>query len=68
MTTRLKGLVVHFDQDIREDDAENWINAIRMMQHVEDVTPLETTHEDHNARMRVRSEVRGKLMTILKDL
>ena len=68
MTTRLKGLVVHFDKDIREDDAENWINAIRMMQHVGDVTPLESTPEDHTARLRVRDEIRGKLMTIVKDL
>jgi hypothetical protein len=57
MTDRLKGVYVTFDQDIREDDAEKLIEAIFMIRHVVDVTPLVADHVDHMARQRVRSEL-----------
>jgi hypothetical protein len=34
MTDRLKGCVVTFDQDLRTDDAEAILNAIRMVKGV----------------------------------
>lgn len=41
MTTRHKGYVVHLADDIREDDSEAVIAAIRMIKGVADVTPAE---------------------------
>ena len=39
MTDRLKGCTVVFDRDIRVDDAEHLLDAIRMLRGVIDVTP-----------------------------
>ena len=65
MTTRLKGLVVTFDKDIREDDAQEWIRAIKMMRHVLDVRPIENEINDHMVEMRVRHELSEKLWAVL---
>lgn len=40
MTDRHMGYVVHLAENIREDDAQNVINAIRMISGVTDVTPV----------------------------
>jgi hypothetical protein len=45
MTDRLKGIYVAFDEDIRDDDAEPIIQAIRQIRHVLSVTPHVTRQE-----------------------
>ena len=57
MTMRFKGVTVTFDQDLRTDDAEAALNAIRCIRGVADVGPLESTHVDIMARIRGSSEV-----------
>jgi hypothetical protein len=65
MTTRLKGLTVAFAADIREDDAEAVIKAIRMIRGVLDVAPIECTPNDWIERQRVRDELSTKLWDVL---
>ncbi len=68
MTQRLKGLTVAFEQDIREDDAEALINAIRMIRGVASVTPIEADSGDWINRQRVRHEIAeefGKLWNFI---
>lgn len=66
MTDRLKGVVVTFDKDIREDDAEAIINAIYMIRNVASVNPLVTNYEDRMARERARQELANEIYEVLK--
>lgn len=66
MTTRLKGLTVAFSQDIREDDVEAIVNAIRMIKGVMDVLPIENTSEDWIIKERVKRELSSKIYEVLK--
>jgi hypothetical protein len=66
MTDRYNAVVVALDRDIREDDAEAIINAIRMLKGVLTVT-LNVTHIDtHVAEARVKRELMEKLYDVLK--
>ncbi len=64
MTDRLKGVYVTFDRDIRDDDAEYIINAIRMIKHVADVSAVKNDHNDHMNRMRIKSEIKKSLFEL----
>ncbi len=68
MTDRLKGCWVSFDRDIREDDAEGILNAIRMIRGVADAQPDVTNADDWLARSRVKHELRDKLIALLESL
>ena len=65
MTNRIKGCTVVFERDIREDDAEAVLNAIRMVRGVLSVNPSLSTHEDWMAQERVKQEIGWKLWEIL---
>lgn len=67
MTNRLNGCVVVFDNDVRVDDAEEILNAIRMVKGVLSVsTDMNVVKlKDYNARERVRWELREKLWEVL---
>ncbi len=65
MTTRLKGLTVAFDHDVREDDAEAIISAIRMLRGVLDVAPVEASSDDWVVQQRVRHELGSKLLDVV---
>lgn len=65
MTDRFKGVVVTFEEDIREDDAEKLLNAIWMLKGVIDVTPSVANVDDHLARERVRRELGRALMEVV---
>ena len=56
MTDRLKGCVVTFERDIREDDAEKVLNAILMIRGVASVDVSVADADDHMNRERVRRE------------
>lgn len=65
MTDRLKGVVVTFEQDIRDDDAESTLEAIRHIRGVLSVKPLVSGPEQGMAEDRVRHEIYGKLLDVI---
>lgn len=56
MTERLKGCTVVFTHDIREDDAEVILNAIRMLKYVVRVEPILAQGNDEVIKMRLETE------------
>lgn len=67
MTDRYNALTVVLDRDIREDDAEQLINAIRMLRGVLTVDPHVANIGDHVASMRVKRELTEKLYNVMKE-
>lgn len=65
MTDRLNAFIVILTDDIREDDAEATINAIKQIRGVLDVQPHVSTFSDEIAESRVRHELGVKLWNIL---
>ncbi len=61
MTDRFGALTVVLKSDIREDDAEALMNAIRCFQNVLSVTGVVVDSRDHIAKERVRVEFAEKL-------
>lgn len=67
MTDRYKGCVVTFDRDVREDDVEPLMLAIRMLRGVKSVDLKMANVDDHMNRERIRSEIEEKLWAALRD-
>ena len=65
MTDRLKGLLIALAEDIREDDAQPIIDAIKMIKGVLNVTPIVKSSDDWLARERVREEFREGILKLL---
>lgn len=65
MTDRYNALTVVLDRDIRSDDAEAIINAIRQIRGVLAVDPHVADMADHVAVARVRAELTEKLWGVL---
>ena len=57
MTDRHAGYIVVLDTDLREDDAEPVLAALRMVKGVLSVEPLTSGWEVHVAEDRVRFEL-----------
>ena len=69
MTERYDGFFVSLDRDMRDDDAEHTINAIRQIKGVIAVQPhLAHTMEGISARNRVVNEVHDKMFAFLEGL
>lgn len=66
MTDRLKGVTVVFEPDLREDDAQPIIDAIKLLRGVIAVTPQVEVAEDHFARTQALHELRSKLWEVIK--
>lgn len=66
MTDRASGLIVALDKDIRVDDVEPLINAIKCLQHVVGVTVSVADSSTMLARMRVDAEWREKILKLLQ--
>lgn len=66
MTTRLKGLVVTFERDIREDDAEGIIEAIRHIRGVLAVANVPTNVDDYIIEARVRNDIERRIFDALR--
>jgi hypothetical protein len=67
MTDRVRTLTVILDTDMRDDDVEWIVNAIRAVKHVADVT----THSvggEHLQREIAKSELRQEIMKKIQDL
>jgi hypothetical protein len=58
--------VVLFDRDIREDDVEPLLNAIRMLRCVQEVRPTLSSGEDWMARARARADIEAKVLEALR--
>lgn len=67
MTDRLKGVIVTFESDIREDDAQAIIHAIEMIKGVLQVETSIRSHDDIMNRARIRDEYRIRLWEALRD-
>ncbi len=67
MTDRLKAFVVTLDHDIREDDADPILSALRMVRGVLSVDPVTATMDDDIARRRVRYELEMKLIEAIRN-
>lgn len=65
MTDRLNGVWVAFENDIREDDAESLINAIKRLRGVLSVKTNVVDFNGWIAEERVRRELGEKLLSIL---
>ena len=65
MTDRLCGFIVVLDKDLREDDAQEVLNALRMIKHVISVEPVGSDHVTHIARERALLDLRKKLIAVL---
>lgn len=68
MTDRYDTLKVVFDQEIREDDLQEWIQAIRMLRNVIEVIPVASTDVFGNGGYyRARHEFQMKLYELARD-
>lgn len=65
MTDRLKGVWVAFEKDIREDDAEPLIAAIKQLRGVLAVESCIADHADWIALERTRRELGQKLIEVV---
>lgn len=65
MTARIKGCWVAFERDVREDDAESLIGAIRQLRGVLAVEASVAEPADWIATERIRRELSEKLWAVL---
>lgn len=65
MTDRYNAFIVVLEHDIRDDDAQSIIEAIKHIRGVLSVEPHVAAFEDHIALSRVRSEFAQKLWEVL---
>lgn len=66
MTDQVRGFYVVLDKDIRTDDVEPLMNAVKQMKHVLTVEQIITNVDDYFARQRVRAELISKIYEVLK--
>jgi hypothetical protein len=68
MTDRIRGFYVALEADIRIDDAEPLMEAVRQLRGVAAVKPdVSDDMTDFVARQRVRRELMGKIFAVLKS-
>lgn len=68
MTDRYNAFVVILEKDIRDDDAEQIINAIKMVKGVLDVTPHIADPRDAIATTRAKQEIMERIVkNIIED-
>ena len=66
MTDRIHSLTVVLNRDIREDDVEPLINAIRMIKGVLTVDKHVADISDHMAEMRAIRDLEDKIFSALR--
>ena len=67
MTDRLKGFVVTFAEDIREDDAEALLGLLRLSSWVASVDPLVRQPDDFVVENRLKMRLGDKLLDFVKE-
>ena len=65
MTDRIKSLTVVLEKDIREDDCEGIVDAIKMIRGVLKVDSEVADYEHHAAKVQARCELQNELIEIL---
>lgn len=65
MTDRHAGYIVTLADDVREDDAEHVINALRMVRGVLSVKPVVADIELHMATERAKQDITSRFHEIL---
>jgi hypothetical protein len=69
MTDRHMGYVVTLDENIREDDSEHVLNALRMVRGVASVTPVTADYEaDVIAARRRDDQWHSELMDLIQRI
>ena len=68
MTQRVKGFVVSLDNDMREDDVEHIVNAIKMIKGVSGVQNVDSGIDDVINRMNIKREMSEKIFETLSKL
>lgn len=68
MTDRHAAYIVTLAEDIREDDAEAVLAALRMIRGVLSVEPVVSTFEVHIAEARARAEMGTKVMSAVQSV
>jgi hypothetical protein len=66
MTDRIHSFTVVLDENIRDDDVQPVIDAIKMIKHVLSVTSHVADAEAYMAESRAKMELRQKLWDVLK--
>lgn len=66
MTDRLNALTVVLEQDLRVDDAESLITAIRQLKGVASVEPRIVDAGDYIAQTLAKFHLRKKLLEVLE--
>ncbi len=61
MTDRYKGFLITLDREIRDDDAEHIINALKMVKGVHSVKPYINRMEDCMMYEKAKSDIGQKL-------
>jgi len=67
MTDRINGVFVTLGDDIRIDDAEYLLNALRMVKGVIDVSPNVSDSMNHVAKIRAKTELTNAMLDALRD-
>ena len=67
MTDRIKGCTVVFEEEIRTDDAESILNAIRSIRGVLSVDGTLSTGSDYFERQRIKIELLKKISQMVVD-
>lgn len=65
MTDRIHALTVILSREIRDDDAQPLIDAIRMLKGVADVSAHISDPGVHFAELRIRTEIERQLWEVL---
>lgn len=68
MTDRYNALTVSLDREIREDDAESIINAIKAIRGVNGVTPNVVDTDTFVAQVKVNGFVIDKLVGVINEI
>jgi hypothetical protein len=67
VTDRIKGFVVTLEKDLRDDDAEATLTALRQIKGVLAVEPQLADIEDQLNRTRVRYELGKKILELIRS-
>jgi hypothetical protein len=67
MTDRISGVIVTLEDDMRIDDAESLLNAIRMLRGVADVSANVTDFNHHMAKTQAKTELVGKIYAAIRE-
>jgi hypothetical protein len=65
MTDRLRGVIVTFEKDIREDDAQPLLVAIEQLRGVLSVKPIVATIDSHISEERAKHELGQNVLKVI---